>query len=120
MAKLDMNAFFDGLKPGPAERSKSVSWCEDITSALNGCGGRARLAELYELVGLIRHDQGRSVPFNLQATIRCQLQRFPNRFRPVDRGIWELIQASDVSRLADGSLCSEHQGKQHGDRRRNG
>lgn len=49
-------------------------WKHDVRAALKACGGEAHLREIYEKVRKIRMEQGRSVPLNLQAIVRRELE----------------------------------------------
>lgn len=49
-------------------------WKHDVKAALEACGGEAHLREIYEKVRKIRMEQGRSVPLNLQAIVRRELE----------------------------------------------
>lgn len=49
-------------------------WKHDVRAALKACGGEAHLREIYEKVRQIRIEQKRSVPVNLQAIVRRELE----------------------------------------------
>lgn len=49
-------------------------WKHDVRAALKACGGEAHLREIYEKVRHIRIEQQRSVPLNLQAIVRRELE----------------------------------------------
>lgn len=49
-------------------------WKHDVRAALKACGGEAHLREIYEKVRKIRMEQGRSIPLNLQAIVRRELE----------------------------------------------
>lgn len=55
----------------PAAR---ILWRHDVKAALRACGGEAHLREIYDKVRKIRVEQGRSVPLNLPAIVRRELE----------------------------------------------
>ena len=51
-----------------------VLWRDDVRSALASLGGESALGAIYEKVRQIRLEKGRSVPMNLQAIVRRELE----------------------------------------------
>ncbi len=80
-----------------------IRWVDDVVSALENLGGRARLGAIYEEVSRIRKLGGRSVPRSLEATVRRTLEDFcdeSDNFRGINlfsmpngrgAGIWLLL-----------------------------
>lgn len=49
-------------------------WRQDVREGLRQLGGAGHLKEIYEVVRAIRREHGRSVPANLEAIIRRELE----------------------------------------------
>lgn len=49
-------------------------WRHDVRAGLQACDGEAPLREIYAAVRKIRVEKGRSVPLNLQAIVRRELE----------------------------------------------
>ncbi|MFA7597623.1 MAG: hypothetical protein WCY92_14850 [Novosphingobium sp.] len=56
------------------QRPGKVLWRDDVFAALQSLGGTAHLSEIYEEVRSIRRRAGRSVPINIEAIIRRELE----------------------------------------------
>jgi hypothetical protein len=76
-----------------------IRWVDDVLAALRSLGGKAMLHSIYKEVEQRRRVGGRSVPPELEATIRRTLEdhssdsknfRSINYFRNVSRGEWAL------------------------------
>lgn len=57
-----------------SQRPGKVLWRDDVVAALLSLGGKAHLSEIYEEVRSIRRKAGRSVPVNIEAIIRRELE----------------------------------------------
>lgn len=53
---------------------QSQLWRNDVKSALEGLDGQAHLKQIYDAVRNIRRRSGRSVPANLEAIVRRELE----------------------------------------------
>lgn len=65
------------IKADPRESGTLVSrtlWRDDVRAGLQACDGEAPLREIYAAVRKIRVGKGRSVPLNLQAIVRRELE----------------------------------------------
>lgn len=51
-----------------------VTWRDDVVTALQSLGGKARLGRIYETVTSIRREAGRTVPPSIDATVRRTLE----------------------------------------------
>lgn len=66
-----------GDKPPQIDKKKSfnlVLWRHDIRDGLAALGGEAHLKDIYEIVRKIRRENKRSIPINLEAIIRRELE----------------------------------------------
>lgn len=50
------------------------TWALDLVTVLRTAGGKARLSEIYENASTLRKSSGRSVPVELEATVRRTLE----------------------------------------------
>ena len=51
-----------------------ILWRQDVRQALKDLGGPAHLSQIYERVRAIRSQKGRTVPNNLEAIVRRELE----------------------------------------------
>jgi hypothetical protein len=58
----------------PTEAAGAIRWRHDVRQALRDLGGEASLKSIYEQVRKIRLEHGRSVPANLSAIVRRELE----------------------------------------------
>ena len=62
------------LQATPRDQGEKTTWRDDVVTALSSIGGKGRLREIYRAVERIRRTAGRSIPNNLQATVRQVLE----------------------------------------------
>lgn len=87
---------------------RPLRWRDDVKAALHLLDGPASLKDIYEAVRNIRRNNGRSIPANLEAVVRRELEYnssdasvFQGKrdwFRSVDgigSGVWALREGAD-------------------------
>jgi len=93
----------------PSTFSTTIVWRQDVRDGLTALGGSAHLKEIYEQVRSTRRSKGRSVPANLEAIVRRELeynssdatayQGKRDWFRSVDgigSGVWALRDGAET------------------------
>jgi hypothetical protein len=69
-----------GLKNSPLREEQktfkigTILWRQDVRESLKNLGGSGHLKDIYEQVRIIRRSKGRSVPANLDAIVRRELE----------------------------------------------
>lgn len=60
--------------PRKALKIGTIVWRQDVRDGLKALGGSGHLKDIYEQVRAIRRSKGRSVPTNLEAIVRRELE----------------------------------------------